>query len=86
MKAKPQKLGVVVGTVMGGAHLAWAILVWLGWAQALAEFSMWAHMAHFQFTAGPFELSAAVTVVVVASAMGYVVGYVAGTVWNKVHG
>lgn len=85
MHPNPNKVGLVVGSVFGGLHLVWSILVLLGFAQALANFSMWAHMAHFPLVIGPFDPTAAVTVIVIASLIGYVIGYVAGVVWNRVH-
>lgn len=72
--------------MLGGVHVLWTILVVLGWAQPLVEFSMWAHMAHTAVIIGPFDAIAAVTVIVVAAFIGYCVGYIAGTVWNRVHG
>ena len=85
MKTNPRKVGIVVGTMLGGIHLLWSILVALGWAQALANFSMWAHMVHMALIIGPFDAGAAVTLIIVASLIGYCVGYLAGTVWNRVH-
>jgi len=71
--------------MLGGAHVAWSVLVLLGWAQPLINFSMWAHMIERGVVVGPFEATAALTVIVVASAIGYGVGYIMATVWNKVH-
>ena len=46
---------------------------------------MWAHMAHVAVIVGPFEAGAAATVIIVATAIGYGVGYILATVWNRVH-
>lgn len=86
MHIQPNKAGLVLGAVVGGVHLLWSLLVLVGWAQGLANFSMWAHMARFDLVVGPFDLSAAVTVIVVAALIGYCVGYAFATVWNNVHG
>ena len=86
MKTNPRKVGLVVGLMLGGVHLLWSVLVALNWAQPLANFSMWAHMVHTSVVIGPFDATAALTVVVVASLIGYCVGYAAGSVWNRVHG
>ena len=32
------KLGIAFGALLGGAHLLWALLVALGWAQSLMNF------------------------------------------------
>jgi hypothetical protein len=85
MHANPKKVGFVGGTVLGGLHLIWSLLIFLGWAQPLLNFSMWAHMIHFVVIVGPFDASAAAAVVVVASCVGYALGYVIATAWNKVH-
>lgn len=81
----PGKVGIVGGAVLGGWHVLWSLLVLVGWAQPLLDFSMWAHMAHTPLVVGPFEVGAATTVVILASVVGYCVGYVLATVWNKVH-
>lgn len=85
MQTNPSKVGLVGGTVLGGVHLLWSLLVLLGWAQALVNFSMWAHMARVAVIVGPFDVVAAITVIVIAAAIGYCVGYILATVWNKVH-
>ena len=85
MHTNPNKAGLVGGTVLGGIHIVWSLLVLLGWAQALIDFSMWAHMARSAVIVGPFGASAAATVIVVAALVGYVIGYALATVWNKVH-
>lgn len=81
----PNKGGLVVGTFLGGVHLVWSVLVLLGWAQPLVNFSMWAHMIQSVPVVGSFDATAAVTVIVVAACIGYAVGYVLTTIWNKVH-
>ncbi len=81
----PTKTGLAVGKLVGGLHLIWVILVALGWAQALATFSMWAHMVSVPVIVRPFDLVAAVTVVVVAAVIGYVIGHVFAKIWNYLH-
>ena len=85
MRADPNKAGQVVAVVLGGWHLIWSILIFLGWAQPLLNFSLWAHMVHVDIVLGPFDAAAAVTVIVIATVLGYCLGYVVATVWNKVH-
>ena len=81
----PKKVGLAVGKFLGGVHLVWAILVALGWAQALVNFSFWAHMVSLPFVVKTFDLSTAVTLVVVAAIVGYVVGHIFALIWNRVH-
>ncbi len=81
----PAKTGLAVGKLFGGLHLIWSILVALGWAQMLINFSMWAHMVSVPVVVNAFDLSAAVTVVIVTSIVGCVIGYVFANIWNWLH-
>ncbi len=81
----PKKTGLAVGKLLGGVHLVWAVLVALGWAQALVNFSQWAHMVSVPVVIQPFELTAAITVIIVAAAIGYVLGYAFAKIWNWLH-
>jgi hypothetical protein len=42
-------------------------------------------MVHLAETVGPFDVTAASTVIVVAGLMGFVVGFVFAKIWNKLH-
>lgn len=81
----PTKTGLVVGKLVGGLHLIWAILIALGWAQAIVSFSLWAHMVSVPFVVKAFDLSAAITVVIIATLIGYVVGYLFALLWNRMY-
>lgn len=81
----PRKTGLALGKLLGSVHLVWAVLVALGWAQALVDFSQWAHMVSAPVVVGAFDLSAAMTVILVATLIGYVLGYVFATIWNWLH-
>lgn len=81
----PKKTGLAVGKLVGGLHLVWAVLVALGWAQTLVNFSMWAHMVSVPVVVKAFDLSAAVTVVIVATFVGFFIGYVFAKIWNWLH-
>ncbi len=85
MHTNASKAGLVGGIFLGGMHVLWSVVVLLGWAQPLVNFSMWAHMVEKGIVIKPFEIGAALTVIVVASAIGYGVGYALSSVWNKVH-
>ena len=39
----PQKSGLVLGALVGGWHLLWAIIVAAGWGQAFIDFILWMH-------------------------------------------
>jgi len=81
----PSKTGLAVGKLLGGLHLIWTVLIALGWAQALVNFSMWAHMVSVPVVVGAFDLTAAVTVVVIATIIGYAIGYAFSKIWNWLH-
>lgn len=81
----PVKTGLALGKLVGGIHLIWAILIALGWAQALVDFSLWAHMVSSPVTVEAFDFSAAATLVVAAAAVGYAIGYAFAKLWNWLH-
>lgn len=83
--ANPKKVAFVFGALIGGFHLLWSLLVLSGFAQALYEFIMWAHMIHLAVIIGPFDLTAAVTLVIVTTIVGSVMGYIGALVWNRFH-
>lgn len=79
------KVGLLFGALMGGFHLVWSILVFFGVAQAIYDFIFWAHMIHLAFIVGPFDISAAVVLVLMTAVMGYVVGYIGAKIWSYLH-
>jgi hypothetical protein len=83
--SNPNKVGLVFGVVLGGWHLVWSILVFTGVAQAFYDFVLWAHMIHLQITIGPFDMTAAATLIVVTAVFGYIIGFFGSWVWNRVH-
>jgi hypothetical protein len=83
--ANPNKVGLVIGALIGGWHVLWALLVALGWAQPLIEFIFWAHMIKPIYVINGFDPAAALTLVVITSVIGYVFGLLGGIIWNKVH-
>ena len=81
----PHKIGLVFGALLGGFHLVWSVLVFFGIAQMMYDYILWAHMVHLPIVIGPFEATAAGTLVVMTAVMGYVAGYIGAMVWNRVH-
>ena len=81
----PTKTGLAFGKLVGGVHLVWAILVALGWAQALMDFIFWAHMFNLEFVVKPFDASAAITLIIVTSIIGAIFGYFMAIIWNRLH-
>ena len=80
-----RKAGVVLGTFAALMHLIWAAFVALGWAQAIIDFKLWAHMISAPITISPFDFSAAITGIIVAAVVGWIVGHIFAHVWNRAH-
>ncbi|MCX6786502.1 MAG: hypothetical protein NTU85_01630, partial [Candidatus Kaiserbacteria bacterium] len=71
--------------LLGGLHLVWSIFVAFGWAQILMDFIFWAHMFNLSFVVKPFDATAAVTLIVVTSIIGAILGYFMAIIWNRLH-
>jgi hypothetical protein len=83
--ANPNKVGIVVGALIGGWHLCWSLLVLLGWAQPIIDFIFWAHMIEPVYVIKRFDPLAAITLIAVTVVIGYVLGFVGAMIWNKLH-
>ena len=81
----PNKVGLVLATLIGGLHLYWAALVAADWAQPLISFIFWAHMIRPVYVIESFNVVAAGTLVVITFSLGYLFGYVGGSFWNRLH-
>lgn len=79
-------MAITFAYLFGGLHLVWSALVLFGWAQPLANFVAWAHMLDESPQIGDFNITAAITLILVTSAIGYGIGFVGATVWQKVRG
>lgn len=80
----PKKVGLTFGLTAAFLHLVWSLIVALGWGRAWVDFVAWAHMVHAMYAVGPFDAAASLSVIVVAFLIGYAVGFVFATIWNKV--
>jgi hypothetical protein len=81
----PNKAGLVLGTLMGGWHILWALLVVVGWAQRVLDFVFWMHFLKPPYVVGTFDPKVALILILVTTATGYIVGYVLGLLWNWIH-
>lgn len=79
----PGKAGLVLGTLIGGWHLLWALLVALGWAQPLIDFVFWLHFITPVYVVGAFAFGRAALLVALTAALGYAMGYCFGLLWNR---
>lgn len=85
MNTNTNKVGLVLSLLIGGWHVVWSGLVFLGWGQPLIDFVLWAHMIHVPYVVGPFDIIASATLVAFTAVFGYVIGCVVAMLWNKIH-
>jgi hypothetical protein len=81
-----QKVGLVFGGLLAIGHTIWALLVFMGLAKPFLDWIFGLHFLNFQYTIDPFSFGNALMLVIVTGIVGYLVGYVAGSLWNLVHG
>lgn len=84
MKLVSHKVGLVVGAFFGIVHAAWAALVAFGFAQPLMNWIYSVHFLNNPFLVEPFDIGAAVTLVIAAFIIGYIFGRVFAAIWNYV--
>ena len=82
---RANRAGLVFGALLGGWHLAWALLVAVGWAQPLIDFVFWIHFIKPIYVVEPFNAGTALILIIVTSAIGYALGLGFGVLWNKLH-
>ena len=85
MKLNVQKTALMFGTFAGLMHTIWSLFVALGFAQAYLNWMMGLHFLQNPFTIAPFNFTTAVALIAVTSALGYLVGFVFSTVWNRLN-
>ena len=83
--ANPKHVGLVIGVLIGGWHLVWALLVLIGWAQPILDFIFWAHMIDPVYFGKPFDSAAAVALIAITTVIGYGFGFLGVVIWNRLH-
>lgn len=83
MQLNRHRTGLVVGVFLGGWHVIWSALVWVGWGQPLIDFILWAHMIRVPYVVGPFDGAAAATLIAVTALAGYAIGIVLALIWKS---
>ena len=78
-----QKSGLVLGSLVGGWHLFWAIIVAVGWGQPLIDFIFWIHFLKPVFVVEPFAIGRAIVLILVTTAIGYFIGLLGAGLWNR---
>ena len=79
------KTGLVLGILLGGWHLAWSLLVAIGWAQPLMDFVFELHFIRPIYVIEAFSPSRAILLIVVTTGLGYAIGVCAAALWNWLH-
>lgn len=79
------KAGLVLGTLLGGFHFLWALLVALGWAKPIMDWVLQMHMLTFSYQVLPFDFVSALILVLMTFVVGYVVGYVLSWLFHYYH-
>ncbi len=85
-QVRAHKVGLVFGGLVAIVHVVWALLVLLGLAKPFLDWVYGLHFLSFQYSVAPFSSGNALMLVVMAGIVGYLMGYVAGSLWNLVHG
>jgi hypothetical protein len=85
MMANPNKVGLVIAALIAGWHVIWSVLVLIGWAQPILDFVFWAHMIKPVYFVKPFDLMAAVVLIVITAVIGYIFGFMGAIIWNRLH-
>jgi hypothetical protein len=75
--------GLVFGAMMGGMHLIWSLLVAAGWGQWIMNFIFWIYFIKPIDLIEPFESTRAIWLVVTTSIMGFMLGWAAARLWNR---
>lgn len=76
---------MVVGTFSGLVHLVWSVVVALGLGDVYLSFILTLHSLNNPYIVESFNLGRSIVLVVVASIVGYIVGAVFATIFNKLH-
>ena len=81
----PTKTGLALGMFAGGVHVLWLALILLGWAKPLINFILWAHLLFVPFAIKPFDSTAAATLIIVTTIVGFIVGNILARLFNWAH-
>lgn len=79
----PHSLGLALGILFAVLHAGWSVLVLLGIAQWLLDTIFSLHMLLPAITVAPFNVTSAIILIIVTGIIGYIVGWLFGTIWNR---
>lgn len=78
--------GISLALIFGCLHLTWSLLVLTGTAQAVMDFVFWLHFISPGWTVERFEIGRAIGLILLTSAIGYVVGATFAILWTRLNG
>lgn len=79
------RAGLVLGVLLGGVHLLWALLVAVGAAQPLMDFIFWLHFIRPVYVVEGFGILRAGALVLLTGTIGYAMGTAYAVLWNHLH-
>ncbi len=77
---------MVLGVFVALMHLVWMLMIYLGFGQWYLDWIFGLHLLSNPFVVMPFNFGAALTLIIFTFVVGYVMGWVFATIWNKLHG
>ena len=83
MQTNPFRIGLVLALVLALCHAFWAVLVAVGWAQAILDFVFWAHFISPAYHVVAFDISRALVLVGFTFVVGLMLGMIGGSLWNR---
>ncbi len=75
--------GLVLGCLLGGTHLLWALLVASGFAQIVMDFIFWLHFIRPVYLIEGFNIAQAAGLVALTGVTGYGIGAAFALLWNR---
>lgn len=81
----PVRIGFVFGLLLALFHAGWSALVASGYAQKFLDFVFWLHFIRPPYQIEAFDWARAALLVAFTFIVGFVIGTVAGAIWNALH-
>ncbi|WP_242918067.1 hypothetical protein [Caulobacter sp. CCUG 60055] len=76
--------GGTLALFVGLGHLAWALMVAIGWAEPLLDLIFRLHFLTVQLSVAPFDLGRALALVGLTAFGGFVSGCLLAAIWNLI--